>query len=229
MTAENLTNHTVAARRLVKTYNLTTDPIVNNTGQFTVYAQGGTYQILGWQCINNEVQNPSTLLVGDSKIMGFDASSFDNTIPAIIGKKYNNVAVSAGFGDKTSDILNHLPEIIAMKPKVVVFAAGSNDVRFGVSASTTMANVASIKSAFEATGAKFIILSPIYEGATDLSGQYADFNTAYGGDPNYIDVYYESRKYGLAGDNIHDSDDTYNAIAQKIIDANILTDAKSDY
>lgn len=217
-TAENLNIASNAPIVLTKTLSLTGVPPAN-TGQWCIWAQGGTFEVEQIQCINKEILEPNTLFVGDSKIMGFGVSGdYGNTVTGILKKYYGGISVSAGFGDKSGDILNNLSNLVALRPKNVVLAFGSNDVRFSEYASF-LTNYATIRAAFVAIGANILDVSPMYESGGGLDTQKADFISAY---PNCLYVYDDVRRYGLYGDGIHLVDATHAMLALRIIDSNLL-------
>jgi lysophospholipase L1-like esterase len=225
MRAENLTNP-VAPVYFTATAPFNSNPIPPNTGHFTIWGQGGTFRINKFSVSNNELKNPNILLLGDSKTMGYGATDFYNTYPGILGRYYSNLAISAGFGDKTSDLLSHLDEIIKIAPRQVVLMIGSNDLRFGISDGTFQANYSVITSRLEQAGIQVIHLSPSFEVDLDLTGQYTYITSNYS---TVIDIFYKSREAGmLYSDNIHWSNIMNRDVVQALRDSNLLIGAKTD-
>lgn len=226
MKAENLSNPAVVP--VIFTYVLpyAANPIPPNTGRYAIWGQGGTFTVNKITVTNKEIKNPSVLLLGDSKTMGYGAANFYTTYPGLLGRHVYNQAISAGFGDKTQDVLNRMPEILAIAPKMVVLSIGSNDARFGVANGTFQSNYASIVSQLTGAGATVVHLSPSYETPLDLSTQYTYVTTTYGA--NVIDVYYTARESGnLYSDNIHWSDNMNRAASDMIVSSGLLKGLKS--
>lgn len=223
--AENLTNP-VAAVELLVTAPTNAAQIAPNTGQFVIWGQGGAYSISNLVIRNNEIKNPTTMFVGDSKTLGYGATNFASTYPAVLGKHYKNIAISAGFGDKTSDILNHIDEIITIAPETVVLAIGSNDKRFGITQAVTSANYRLITNKLISVGIRVIHISPFYESGLDLTEQYNDIKANYS---PFVDVFYTTREAGSAyTDNIHLTSIGYKAVASAILDTNLLIGISTD-
>jgi hypothetical protein len=197
-----------------------------NTGHFAIFSQGGNFTINRWTVWNNEVQNPEIMFLGDSKTLGYGANSFYNTYPGIVGNRYNNISISAGFGDKTADLLNHIDEIIAINPNQVILSIGSNDLRFGVSNATFQANYTSIVNQLTTAGIEVIHLSPTYESVQDNSGQAIWISTTFA---PYINIYRQtSLPGGLYTDGIHWSVITDREVANIVISSNLLKGIKTD-
>ena len=217
--AENLTNP-VAPVEFATTAPFSTNPISPNTGHFTVFGQGGACTVSRITVLNKEIIGPTTLFLGDSKTFGYGSSSIKTTYPGILGSMYNDICISAGFGDKTQDILDRIDELLALKPITVVLSIGSNDLRFGVSDTTFKANYQSIVDQFTAIGTRVIHLSPSYEDVLDLTDQYnwikANFTP-------FIDVFYIIKQAGnLYSDKIHWSVTGNKWVANAIADSNLL-------
>jgi hypothetical protein len=226
MRAENRSNPAVAPVTFTYVLPYAANPIPPNTGRFAIWGQGGTFTINRITVTNKETKNPSVLLIGDSKTMGYGASNFYTTYPGILGRHVYNQAIAAGFGDKTADVLNRMPEILAIAPKTAVLSIGSNDARFGVSNGTFQANYASIVTQLTNAGVNVVHLSPSFETSLDLTAQYTYVTTTYGA--SVVDVFYTSRESGnLYSDNIHWSDTMNRAAAEALVSSGLLKGLKS--
>lgn len=221
---ENLTNP-VAPVEFATTAPFNDDPIAPNTGRFTIWGQGGACKITQITILNKELNKPNVLFLGDSKTFGYGASSLQNTYPGILGKRYSNIAVSGGFGDKTSDMLSRISEVIAIAPKQVVLSIGSNDKRFGISNATFQANYTSITNQLTSAGIQVIHLSPAYETTQDLTEQYNFVKTF----TPFIDIFYMTQESGnLHSDGVHWSDTGNKWVANAVINSNLLQGLKTD-
>lgn len=227
MRAENLSNAAIAPVTFTYILPFAANPIPPNTGRYTIYAQGGTFTINKVTVVNNEVKSPSVLLLGDSKTMGYGASNFFTTYPGLLGRYVQNISVSAGFGDKTADVLNRMPELLAIAPKQVILSIGSNDARSGVANGTFQTNYASIVSQLTSAGAEVIHLSPSYETPLDLTVQNTYVNTNYAA--SLVDVFYTASESGnLYSDNIHWSDNMNRAAVDAIRTSGFLKGLQSN-
>jgi len=225
MRAENLTNP-VAMVYYATTMPYNTNPIPPSTGRYTIYGQGGTFLVRKVTVWNKELKYPNIMFVGDSKTMGFGASSFYTTYPGQLGRRFSNVAIGAGFGDKTQELINRLPEILSIKPKQVILSIGSNDARFGISNTTFQNNYSNIVSQLINVGIDVIHLSPSYEPGLDLTAQL-NFITA--NFQKVVNCFYTIRQSGaLYSDNIHWSDVGNREVSRLLLDSGLLTGAKTD-
>ena len=206
---------------------ITATPIAPNTAHFAIGSHGGTWDVLEFEVQNREIISPNIMFVGDSKTLGYGASTFYTTYPGLLGYQYDKTTVSAGFGDTTQDLLNHLPEILAIKPRQVILSIGSNDIRFGVNNEVFEANYIDITRQLEGAGIEVIHLSPTYEGANgvDTSGQYDFVKANY---PKFIDSFRTIQLTGnLYTDTIHWSTTGDRDVVQDILDSGYLKGAKT--
>jgi lysophospholipase L1-like esterase len=176
MTVYNQTTQTVAADTTV-TISLTGTPIMPNAAVPTIWihSTSGTVLIDSFYFQDFEPQNADIAFVGDSKTLGYGATNFASTYPSILGQTFPNYAVFAGFGDRTQEVRARLPQIIAAKPKVVILAIGSNDIRNSVTTGTWQANYTYIDNTLRAAGITVWHCLPFKEntgsGGVDLTSQ----------------------------------------------------------
>jgi hypothetical protein len=220
MSAENLT--TLASSvywsyTYLSNNNLSIPP---NTSRWAVYGHGGIQLITKLQFINKETLNPNVLCVGDSKTLGYGASSFDKTYPFILDKNYTDVAVAAGFGDRITDVQNRVTEILAINPNYIILSIGSNDKRNAVSDATTQTNYAALVTSLIANGAKVLHLPAFSEVTQDNSNLNTYVKATYPND--YVDTFNLPAIWGRFTDNIHLSDNTNQKIVDLILDKNVL-------
>lgn len=142
------------------------------------------FKVLRVRVLDAQVQNPFLACVGDSKTVGYAATStalrYCNLLP------FGPSAVFAGAGDTTAQALTDLASIIAVHPQNVLLAIGSNDIRSGVSSATWQANYSSIVSQLKAAGIRVVHLLPIPEntgaGGVDQSALKSYIQTTFSGD-----------------------------------------------
>lgn len=105
---------------------------------------------------------PRVVTFGDSLSAGFGAEP-GNSYPDFLQHRINESnkgyrVVNAGVsGDTTTDALQRMPAILAMKPKIVILEFGGNDGLRGLPLATTKANLEKMIQAFQAGGAKVLL------------------------------------------------------------------------
>ena len=193
-----------------------------NTSNFSVINFGGSYSINSINVTSGEFKNSNVMFVGDSKIQGY-ATSFDGRIAAQVGRFFPGTIVCAGQSDRTQDVLNHLPEIIALAPKQVVLCIGRNDLAGGVATGTWQANLSSIVSQLQTAGITVWVIDAIYETVVNQTTLISYVQTTF--PSNYIGLYTPTNTTGtLSSDNVHPNFVGANISANTIIDANVLID-----
>lgn len=103
-----------------------TTQAVSNTGYYGFGNRGGLYNIDSFSVTSSVVKNPVWMWVGDSKTFGYGAP-FPTRVANLVGQYIPSLVVSAGPGDKTSDALSKLPEILSIAPQNVMLSVVSND------------------------------------------------------------------------------------------------------
>ena len=152
----------------------------HNTGQFALYQFGGTNEITNWEVSTTALKNADFAAIGDSNMHGMFASNnsqrwVENAMTAS-GKTFN---IFAGISDRTSDVLQRLPEVIALKPKAVVLSIGRNDLANSVSLSTVQSNITNIINTLEGAGITVKLAGVI---ASNMS--LSSLQNFYNGKPN---------------------------------------------
>ena len=71
-----------------------------------------------------------------------------------------NIANHGVGGNNTAQILQRLPDVVALKPKLIVLMAGTNDARRYVPPPETIANLQAIKEGVTGLGIELISLTP---------------------------------------------------------------------
>ena len=167
--ARNLTTETapVSLSVSVPTVVSSTTPTLNVIGNFAIFNLGGTQTVTALSISSDEPVGVDVLGLGDSKLQGYNTPLVANSFMTLLQNQFTTVNAGAA-GAQTADILNVLPQIIALKPKTVVLEIGSNDVRGSVSPATYEANYASIVSQLVAAGIKVYNL-PLIESSVDLT------------------------------------------------------------
>jgi hypothetical protein len=95
--------------------------------------------------------HPSIVMLGDSH------TEFVNW-PMLL--HCQNIANYGVGGDNTAQILQRLPGVLMLKPKLIILMAGTNDARRYVPQDQTVANLLAIKLQVTERGIEFISLTP---------------------------------------------------------------------
>lgn len=197
-----------------------------NTSNFTIYSLGGTFTIDSLAVTSTELKYGSDLFIGDSKTQGGYLSNPNKRFVSLLGLFSKSVVNVGAGGDRTSDILNRITQIISLKPKRVFLAIGSNDIRSGVSAATLQANYASIANQLKASGAAVYHLLPFYETSVSQTTQRAWLISTFSAD-SIIDTYTPMTVGGrLNADNVHPNELGHAAIAEAIIQSGKISDVR---
>jgi hypothetical protein len=220
-------NQTTNSSPVTCTYSydmrVSTDPFMPNTSNFGVVNLGGAYIIDSLNIVSNEAKNTNVMFVGDSKLQGYN-SGWDVSIPSLFGRYYSGTSLSSGGGDRTQDVLNHLPEIITLAPKTVVLCIGRNDIAGAVPSGTWQANIASIVSQLQAANIRVRVLDAIYETNLNQSALISYVSTTY---PSlYIGTYAPGNVAGtVASDGTHPSFLGSKIVANVIYNSGMITDS----
>jgi acyl-CoA thioesterase-1 len=105
---------------------------------------------------------PIIAAFGDSLSAGFGAEpgkSFPDYVQRQIDREgFRYRVFNAGMsGDTTSDGVERMPEVIALKPAIVVLEFGGNDGLRGLPVTTTRANLAQMIEGLQKSGAKVLL------------------------------------------------------------------------
>jgi hypothetical protein len=95
--------------------------------------------------------HPSIVMLGDSH------TEFVNWQVLL---RCPNIANHGVGGNDTAQILQRLPQVLSLKPKLVILMAGTNDARRYVPQAETIANLQAIKQQAVERGIEFVSLTP---------------------------------------------------------------------
>jgi len=111
-------------------------------GNPTIFHYGGSQTISNHTYqVNSMVQN-DVVIYGNSIAVGMQSANPNTTFANLLGQYYpGGVNLVAGGGNATAQYLQLVTEIYSLKPRIVIFTDGINDVIAGVSAGTTEANI----------------------------------------------------------------------------------------
>lgn len=107
-------------------------------------------------------KRPVVVTFGDSLSAGFGADpgkSYPDYLQKLIdGANKNYRVYNAGVsGDTSTDGLERLPAIVAMKPQIVILEFGGNDGLRGIPVATVKANLQKIITALKGAGAQVVL------------------------------------------------------------------------
>lgn len=219
-------NQTTRSTNVVAYYNynttITSNPLLPRTGQVGVVSYSGAFTVDSIRYATSAIKNAQIAVMGTSKSQYYDVSDVSRGYVSIIGSKYGNVLQHSGQSDATAQALLSLPELIALKPKIVLDEMECNDVRLGVPIATTMANVRNYTAQLNAAGITVYHLLPFYEkigtgGAVNLQPMVDSLKAAF--PTTYIDTYTPTYNCAscVAADGVHTTDEGNPVIANTII------------
>lgn len=155
------------------TYNGSAGIYQPNMGQFSLYNLGGAFRVSDIKINSRQVKNPRLLLFTDSK-GEFGTRFITTNVATYLGIANNSTVLESGRGNTTIDMLALLPEIISIKPKIVVISCSSNDIRGGtIPLSTTQANYQTITNTLVSSGITVYHTLPLYEPGLDQTAMEA--------------------------------------------------------
>lgn len=199
-------NFTTDSDEISVSYVFTGSVIAPNTGRFTFYNLGGTNTLYYWDVFSKQPKNVSLYTLVDSKGGTYpEVTSYEKTWPAMLNAYFGSTASNSGAGDKTAEGLLLTNEIIAIQPKNVVIAIGSNDIRTSVATGTMTANIDTIYNRLTAAGIG-VYFALMYESSISQSSLISHLTTNY--TTRYIDAYSatQSNPNSVASDNVHLTD-----------------------
>ena len=213
------TNVTQGVTRLLTyTYPIqsTSDPILPNMGRpsFFQLSQQDVNVLSFSFVLYPEVagEKVDLLIHGDSKTEGYNTTSnidrYTEQVKAAFPTK--TITTMAGFGDETADTLKVLPHIIGLKPRIMVFAMGSNDVRNSVTDNTLYNNMLTVYNTCKQHNIKVIFLG--MGEAVISQANYWEKARAIFGEENCVFTY-----PALAGDNVHLTSAGHTTVANALI------------
>lgn len=197
-----------------------------NTSNFCIWSLGGTFTIDSLAITSTELKYASDLFIGDSKTHMTSASTVDKSYVGLL-RTYSKSIVNIGAGgDRTTDILNRMPEALALKPGRAFLAIGSNDIRSGVSSGTLQTNYANIANQLRTAGVEVIHLLPFYETSIAQLTQRNWILSTFSAD-SIVDTYTPMTVAGrLNADGIHPNDAGHAAIAAAILQSGKMKEVR---
>lgn len=203
-------------------------PIMPNTGVPTFWSHGGNITIDSIYFQDEAFSNADVAIIGDSKIWGYGATAYSNTIPALLRNYYNSVDVFAGFGDRTAEVISRLAEVKAVHPRCVIMAIGSNDVRNSVPTATLDSNLVKIDTTLTNAGIYVLWTDEFYETSVSLATLSSFINSRFAG--RVINTYLPTQQSGcLYSDNIHLTNKGYDVAARCIEGSSLIPQFVSAY
>jgi len=180
---------------------------LNNVGQFAIYQFGGVgTEVSQWDVSSSENENAQIAFVGDSNTYGLFAVTNSGRW-AEQAATNRTFIVHAGTADRTQDVIQRLPEIIALRPKSVMLSIGINDLRNSIAIGTIQTNINTIITTLEGAGITVKLGGVIASGAVDATATQAHYNSK---SNLKVDFFADSKDAGTAiktgynsGDQLH--------------------------
>ncbi len=191
-----------------------------NTGKYAVYALSGTFALDSLVISSKELMNANLLVTTDSK-GEYISNSFASRWPQQISALYYPTVISAGGTEGVRDLLNRVPEIIALAPKAVLIMIGRNDLNFTYS--NVYANYDTIVARLTAAGIAVYHSNGFYESAgLNLLPLKSHIETTFAG--YVINTYDPSLQIPnvLYSDNVHPNQTGHDLIANTIVQCGLL-------
>jgi lysophospholipase L1-like esterase len=195
---------------------------IPNAGNWMISGLGGQLDILSIRFVSHSNSYPNVLCIGDSKTAGINASAINLRYPALL-RSIGPVAVFAGDGDRTVEVIQELNRIISFHPLYVLLNIGRNDLSSSVPAATWQANYQNIVATLTSAGITVVHLMPIPETNVDQSTLSAWISATY---PSALKIDVSpgwNNSTMLSSDNIHPNSTGYRYIAQQIIASGLIT------
>ena len=156
-----------------------TGDAMGNLGRFSIFSFGGTFDVQSLLIESADYQRPAYMFVGDSKTRAYRTSAIANRFGSLFTAAHTYSSVNAGGGDRITEALLKLPELILLNPRVVLLAIGSNDKRNAVAEATIKSDYDSLVSQLVAAGIRVIHLGPIRETSISVEFLYTHIAATY--------------------------------------------------
>ncbi|ASU34425.1 SGNH/GDSL hydrolase family protein [Mucilaginibacter xinganensis] len=167
-----------------------TDPYTSGTVQTswsaaesTIVHYGGSQKIINDSYVVNNIVGNDIVWYGNSIGAGLSSGSANNAAANIIGANTNdNVNVIAGGSNRTSDFILLENEIKALRPRMIFYTDGINDIINSISQDTTNAHITAAAQFARTNGIQMVFNSilpvgPTYGGASNATYQAAIITT----------------------------------------------------
>lgn len=195
-----------------------------NMSKLAIWVEGGQYTLLEVRAVSRQPLNPNVAFIGDSKTFGYGLTGGQSLRYASLLDSLGPVAVYAGQGDMTAQVLAGLPYVIATHPKYALLSGiYYNDLAESVSTATIEANYSSIVSQLKAAGIKVVhqISTPDNAGV-NLSTLNAWVTSTFASDP-IIDPTSGWDSGFYSADNVHPNAAGYAYLANLIATSGDIT------
>lgn len=199
-------------------YSYSSSPYMPNTGKFAIFAFGGQFTIDSICISSNEVKNARLMIVGNSKMQGYNSTGYAQTTPAMLNSNFKTTVLHAGGSDRTIDVARSLKEILMQRPQQVLLVdLMSNDQRQGgQTAGQIQDRYDSITTVLLNAGID-VYHAPLYESSIDLSGKYAHILATFPAG-KILPTYEVMQATGaLGGDGVHGTDYGYLGLYNSIV------------
>lgn len=195
----------------------TAEPVMLPTSRPAIYQLNQANQtVLSWSFVEQTPTNPYLLIIGDSKTAGHNATAASGRFVNQLQSAHpDSVFAFTGYGDELNDAVKWLYLIKRVKPKNVVIALGSNDIRNTQTELSIAENLSRIVEACKFINADVYFLGL---GENTINQSYLwQFANATLGSSKMITAYPT-----LAGDGVHLLDNASHTTVKQAIEAKLF-------
>lgn len=195
----------------------TAEPVMLPTSRPAIYQLNQANQtVLSWSFVEQTPTNPYLLIIGDSKTAGHNATAANGRFVNQLQSAHpDSVFAFTGYGDELNDAVKWLYLIKRVKPKNVVIALGSNDIRNTQTEVSIAENLSRIVEACKFINADVYFLGL---GENTINQSYLwQFANATLGSSKMITAYPT-----LAGDGVHLLDNASHTTVKQAIEAKLF-------
>jgi hypothetical protein len=149
-----------------------------NSAYPTLYHLGGNVSVDSFKYSINVPAYKDLMIIGNSITAGFGVTTTHARIVNLIGSNGGNI-FSGGSADVSGDVVNRLGEIVAIRPKRVLFHdVRGNDITYTVPFATSTQNIKTIDSTLAVAGIETIWTNGQPRNTTVQTPQKTFFDTA---------------------------------------------------
>jgi len=200
--------------------------VLPNTGHFSIWQHGGANEIDSAAITIYSLKYPAICVLGDSRLYGDLVGDYGVSYVQQLQSRYGSVVNFAKAGDRTTDILNRVPEALSTHTKQFVYMAGVNDIAATTDTNTIKSNIASTYSGLISQGAKVWFLLPWFSSVYDQTWLRNYIVRTY---PNWIDTWTPSVNCAdcRAADGVHYTAIGNRILARATLDTNVLVGGRT--
>lgn len=200
--------------------NPAVDPLMDNTGTYSIYSFGGTFSVYTFQVSSMVPKWAYLAVLGDSKTQGYAVTGQQFRFSDMLNNNFRSTINLGGGYDRTVEYSARCAEIISLHPKQIIICGASNDPRSGISSGATNTRYDSIVTALTNAGIVVYHALPFLEtSGNDQSGLISHIIATYSA-ASIIDTYSPLKCTGsLYSDGVHPINQGDSAIYSAIVNS----------